>query len=76
MEFVYLIVALALTVALMPRPKTPQQAKPTESDLDMPTVEQGRKWPVIFGTPWIEDPVVMWYGDFYVKAVKSKGGKK
>jgi len=76
MLFVYAIVALAVVVAFLPQPKTPQMAKPTEADIDMPTAEQGREIPVIFGTPVISDPCCVWYGDFYFKPIKKKGGKK
>lgn len=76
MEIIFAVVALALAVVFMPRPKVPGMEKPTLDDIDAPTVEQGRPVPMIFGSPVIEDPSVVWYGDLYVKPIKKKGGKK
>ena len=76
MPLVYALVALVLVVAFMPRPKTPQMAKPTEDDIDVPGVEQGKPVRVIFGTPVIKAATCVWWGDLYVKAEKKKGGKK
>jgi len=77
MIWVYAIVALALVVVFMPRPKTPEMAKPTEDDVNVPGVEQGKPVRVIFGTPIISAPTCVWWGDFQITPVtKSGGGKK
>ena len=41
----------------------------------MPTVDQGTPVPVVFGEVWIENWMVLWYGDLRVTPIKS-GGKK
>jgi hypothetical protein len=42
----------------------------------VPTAEDGREIPVVFGTKDITGPNVVWYGDFMAVAVQKKGGKK
>jgi hypothetical protein len=71
---VVMIVAAILAVALAPKPQVPKPA--SLSDFDVPTAEQGRPIPVVFGTITITGPNVIWYGGLRVEPIKSKGGKK
>lgn len=68
------VASLVLSYAMMPKPQTqkPLQA----SDLKVPTAEEGREIPVLFGTRDIESPNIVWYGDFAAVAIKKKRGKK
>lgn len=74
-----LVVGLALSAisyALSPRPKID---KPKAAGLDafsLPTAEEGRPIPVVFGTVLITGPNVVWAGDLRVDPIKKKGGKK
>lgn len=68
---IYAIVMLALSYAL--RPKPPQPKPPALQDLDVPTAEQGRPIPVVFGTVRVKGPNVLWYGDLSTGKVKGKG---
>lgn len=65
-----------ISYALSPRP---QNQKPEGfEDVEIPSVEEGKDIPVIFGRMEIS-PFVGWYGDFSTKAIKAegkKGGKK
>jgi hypothetical protein len=72
----YIVIGLVLTLALMPRPKTPGMKPATLDDFAAPTAEDGREIPVLFGTRDIEGPNCVWYGDLKTKAIKAKGGKK
>lgn len=65
------IVAFAVAYATMPKPKAP-----TLGTVESPTAEEGRAIPVLFGTRWIKQTNVVWYGDIRTEAVKKKGGKK
>ncbi|APL99214.1 MAG: hypothetical protein EAS51_12380 [Microbacteriaceae bacterium] len=68
------VAALVVSYALTPKP---QNQKPAAfEDLQLPTAEEGREIPVVFGTRDIKSSNVVWYGDLRTVAVKKKGGKK
>lgn len=68
------VIALAASYALAPKP---QNAKPAGlADIEVPTAEEGREVPVLFGTREIRGPNVVWYGDLDTKPIKADGGKK
>lgn len=70
---VVLIVAAIVSYALAPKPPN---AKPASlSDFDVPTADQGRPIPVVFGTVTVTGPNVIWYGDLRADPIKKKGGK-
>jgi len=53
--------------------------KPQAASLDdfsLPTAEEGRPIPVVFGTVLITGPNVVWAGDLKADPIKKKGGKK
>ena len=59
---VVLIISTAISYAMMPKP--PAAQPPSEiSDFDVPTAEEGRAIPVVFGTVKIKGANVLWYGD-------------
>lgn len=68
------VVSLVVTYSMMPKPQT--QPPRGLGDVKVPTAEEGREIPVLFGTRDIDGPNIVWYGDFRVLAVKKKGGKK
>jgi uncharacterized membrane protein len=78
MEVLYyigvLIVSAIVSYALAPKPPSPKPA--ALSDFDIPTAEQGRPIPVVFGTVTVTGPNVIWYGDMEAEPIKKKGGKK
>lgn len=69
-----ILVSSLISYALTPKPKPPKPAAIT--DFDVPTAEEGREIPVVFGEPWITGPNVLWFGDLKAEAIKKKGGKK
>lgn len=69
-----IVVSAILSYALAPKPAQPP--KPTLEDLDMPTAEEGRPIPVVFGEVWIKGANIIWYGDLDTTPIKVKGGKK
>lgn len=69
-----LLVSTFVAYALAPKPPKPKPA--ALSDFDIPTAEQGRPIPVVFGTVLVTGPNVIWYGDLQTKAIKEKSGKK
>lgn len=74
-----LIVSVVLSVIsymLAPKAKTQDATAATLDDFELPTAEEGREIPVIFGTRDISGANVVWYGDLKTEAIKKKGGKK
>lgn len=71
---VVLIVAALVIQALAPKPPAPKPA--SLKDFDVPTAEQDRPIPVVFGTVTVSGPNVIWYGNLRTEAIKKKGGKK
>lgn len=68
------IISSLLSAALAPKPPAPKAA--SLSDFSVPTAEEGRPIPVIFGTVVVKGANCVWYGDLGKKAIKSKKGKK
>lgn len=69
-----LIISTFVAIALAPKPPKPKPA--SLSDFDIPTADQGRPIPIVFGTKLVTGPNVVWYGDLSTKAIKQSGGKK
>ena len=70
------LVLAGISYALSPRPKI---EKPRAAGLDafsLPTAEEGRPIPVVFGTVLITGPNVVWAGDLKVDPIRKTGGKK
>lgn len=65
------IVSFFLAYAAMPKPQNAQLGT-----VDSPTAEEGRPIPVLFGTRWVKQTNVVWYGDISSTAVKKEGGAK
>lgn len=70
-QLAFLVVSLVLQYVLTPKPKGPEPAN--LEDFDLPTVDPGRKIPVIFGEVWLVDPNIVWYGDLRTEKIKEKG---
>lgn len=70
---VVMVISAAVSYALRPKPQDPKAAR--LEDFDVPTAEEGRPIPVIFGTAWCKSPNVLWYGDLGTEAIKKKSGK-
>ena len=68
----FLIALVAAAVLLQPSP--PEAPEPFLDADKLPTADQGKPIPVVFGTVIVESPNVVWYGDLGYRPVKS-GGK-
>ncbi|GGO89001.1 hypothetical protein GCM10011348_45730 [Marinobacterium nitratireducens] len=67
-----LVLAVVVAYSLMPKP---QSVKPNGiNDVNTPTSEDGREFPVFRGTCWLEASDTGWLGDFRAKAIKVKSG--
>lgn len=56
-----LVVAAYVSYAMAPKPPSPKPAVLT--DFDVPTAEENREIPVVFGTVTITGPNCIWYGN-------------
>lgn len=73
-QIILLVVSYFISAALAPKPPKPKPA--ALSDFDIPVAEQGRPVPVVFGSPLLTGPNVLWYGDLRTTPIQQKGGKK
>ncbi len=75
MQFFYylaiLIISSAISYAMMPKPPSPEPPAETK-DFDVPTAEEGRPIPVIFGTVKITGANVLWYGDVRSSSITKR----
>ena len=66
------VVTTLISLALTPKPQT---EKPnTINDVTVPSIDEGKPIPVVFGRMRIS-PFLLYYGDFSAKAIKSEGKK-
>lgn len=74
LQLFLLVVSYIVQAALAPKPQSPKAA--AIGDFEVPTAEEGRAIPVIFGTVVVTGSNCVWYGHLGKKAIKAKGGKK
>lgn len=71
------LVLTAVSYFLRPKPEQPQIKAATLDDFKIPQTKEGVEIRKIYGTVWIDDPQIVWYGDLKTVAIKSSsGGKK
>lgn len=71
-QIIWLLVSLALSYALTPKPKIPNA---TAGNLDIPIPKLGQPIAVVFGEVWIDSPAISYYGNPISEPIKSKSGK-
>lgn len=64
-------VVVVVQMALMPKPRSSKMKPADESEFDIPTAEEGREIPVLFGTRRLDSPNVVWWGDLKSVAIKE-----
>ncbi len=72
-QLVLLVLSAVVSAMLAPKPPAPKKA--ALGDFQVPTAEQDRVIPVVFGKVRIKGPNVVWYGDLSTIPIKG-GGKK
>lgn len=65
------IVVSYIQYLLQPKPEPPEPGK-----VEIPTVEEGRKVGILFGTRWIKSSHIFWWGDVKTTPIRAEGGKK
>lgn len=66
-----LVVSMLVSYALRPKPETPKPNTP-----NTPVVEDGMGIIDVFGTVWINDPIVLAWLALSPTPIRKKGGKK
>jgi concanavalin A-like lectin/glucanase superfamily protein/uncharacterized protein DUF2793/putative tail protein len=68
-QILYWIVATIITIVLTPKPAAPKPA--SLEDLDLPTAEENRDLPVIFGRVRVTGLNITWHGNFGTNKIKK-----
>jgi len=72
-QIAILIIALIIGYALAPKPPIPKP--PSLDDFDVPTAEEGRAIPWVWGEGWLTGYNVLWYGDLGTDPIQQSSGK-
>lgn len=68
---VIMIVAALIAYAMAPKPPTPEVQKGK-----VPDAEDGKSIIRVYGTVWVEDPIVLGFKTMGADPIQKKGGKK
>ncbi len=63
-----IVVAAFVSYAMAPKPPSPKPA--VLADFDVPTAEESREIPVVFGTVTITGPNCIWYGNLRAEQIE------
>ena len=74
MFWIMLAIYAATTVLSGLLQKAPKIKAASLGEIQVPTAEEGRNLPVIWGTCCLKAPNVVWYGDYKVEAIKKSMG--
>lgn len=76
-SLIVLIVSLVAEQLLAVKPTVSDASASTLDQFQLPQHDEGTPQNVVFGDVWIEDPMILWYGDLNSEAItKSSGGGK
>ncbi len=73
-QIVLFIVTSIISRLIAPKPPKPAPAR--LGDVDVPTAEEGRPIPVVFGTRLVRGSNIVWFGDLRTTPIKQSGGSK
>ncbi len=85
MDPISILVQLAIALVLMAASyaitasmakRQPARKPATVEEFDFPQLDEGTAQAVVFGDVWTPGWMVLWYGDYQVTPIKTKGGKK
>jgi hypothetical protein len=82
MQFLFalglLIISYTITALTAKKPTVTTPTPATLNDFNFPQHEEGTPQPVIFGDCWIEDEMILYYGNLSSQAIRQStgGGKK
>jgi len=81
MIYFWIIYAILMIISMLLPKHQPTPEAPTPAgleDFSVPIASQGSEIPVLFGTRWLDNANVVWYGDLGInpKLESSGGGGK
>lgn len=68
------VVSLVVSYKLRPKPQAPRPA--TMEDIPVPTADESRPIPKLYGTKWIRGANILWFGDLSTEAITQRGARK
>lgn len=71
-----LVISVAASYVMSSQVASSTRSPSTLEDFDVPTAEDGKQMPVIFGTVTLKSSNIVWYGDLDYKEVKESSGGK
>jgi len=71
-----LIISVAASYVMRPKPVSSSRSPTTLEDFDVPTAEDGKQMPVIFGTVTLKSSNIVWYGDLDYNEIREESGGK
>lgn len=72
LQIALFVVSIVISYAMQPKPPNPKP--PTLEEMNVPTTEEGRELPWVFGEWLFKDPNCVWFGDLKTRPIR-KGGK-
>lgn len=72
-QIIILVISMAISYLNRPKPTTPKPA--ALSSVDLPVADEGTPQAVFFGDCWTGDWMVLSYGRWRTRKVKTKSGK-
>lgn len=73
MWFLIGLIGVGLAILLIRMMPKPEDAK--AGDVELPKVEEGDEYGRIYGTQWVTDPQVAWWGDVHKIPIRKKAKK-
>jgi len=73
-----LVISYTITALTAKKPQVQNAVPALIGDLNFPQHDEGTPQPVIFGDVWIDDEMILYYGNLSSQAIRtsSGGGKK
>jgi hypothetical protein len=65
-------VAVSIAISFLLRPRAKKRKPEETQDMDNPTAEAGRPYPVIFGTLMVKGLNVVWFGDKSLRTYQTR----
>jgi len=66
------IISAAVSFLLTPKPQTPNRRQiEAATEAEVPVAKEGGAIAVVFGTVWIKNPTVVWYGDLRAEPIRG-----
>ena len=71
----FALLMTSMLVSMLVRSSGTKPTKATLDDFDLPVPDEGTPQYVVFGDVWLDDWVVLSFGDLTTKKVKTSSGK-